>query len=153
MSKICSFLGNAKIWLQNEVAENLKSTLVRLIKDEQVDTFYVGTKGDFELLAHKIVTLLQHDYPHIKIWLIIAYTEDLHKCRYSFDEFFYPTLSELGYKRWSISKRNDWIIENTDYIIACNQYEGRAFKFCQKAIRKNKTVIEIGKNPIETDCK
>lgn len=152
MSKICSFLGNAQIWVPDGIPEKLKSTIIRLITDEQVDTFYVGTKGDFELLAHKTVAQIQRDYPNIRIWLIIAYVEDLHNCCYSFNEFFYPPMSELGHRRWSISERNEWIIKYTDYIIAYNQYEGRAYKFCQKAKRKGKTIIEIGKKSIETDC-
>lgn len=73
------------------------------------------------------------DYPHIKIMLVIAYVKDLERCSYYYNDFYYPALSELGYKRWSISYRNEWIIEATDYVIACNQYQGRAFKFCQKA--------------------
>jgi len=147
MSKICSFFGNSTIWNKTEIADKLKSVILSLITERQVDVFYVGTKGEFELLAHQTLAQIKQCYPHIKIWLIIDYMEDLHNCRYAFDEFFYPPLSELGYKRWSISNRNEWIIENTDYIIAYNQYEGRAYKFCQKAIKKGKTVIEISKNP------
>ena len=147
MSKICSFFGNSTIWNEQDISEKVNSEITRLVNNEQVDTFYVGTKGAFELLTYKTLVRLKQSYPHLKIWLVIAYMEDLHNCIYPFDEFFYPPMSELGYKRWSISNRNEWIIENTDYIIACNQYEGRAFKFCQKAIRKGKTVIEIGENP------
>ena len=145
MSKTCTFLGNATIWNTREVMEKIKLTAIDLIKNKGVDIFLVGTKGNFETLSHKMMEQIQCDYPDIKIMLVIAYAQDLERCPYNFDDVYYPPKSELGYKRWSIAKRNEWIIEQTDYIIACNQYQGRAYDYCQKAKRKGKEIIEIGK--------
>ena len=145
MSKTCAFLGNATIWNTREVMEKIKLTAIDLIKNKGVDTFLVGTKGNFETLSHKMMEQIQCDYPDIKIMLVIAYAQDLERCPYNFDDIYYPTEVELSSKRWSISRRNEWIIEQTDYIIACNQYQGRAYNYCEKAKRKGKKVIEIGK--------
>ena len=145
MSKTCAFLGNATIWNTREVIEKIKLTAIDLIKNKGVDTFLVGTKGNFETLSHKMMEQIQCAYPDIKIMLVIAYAQDLERCPYNFDDFYYPPKSELGYKRWGIAKRNEWIIDQTDYIIACNQYQGRAYDYCQKAKRKGKEIIEIGK--------
>lgn len=145
MSKICAFLGNATIWNTREVMEKIKLTAIDLIKNKGVDIFLVGTKGNFETLSHKMMEQIQCDYPDIKIMLVIAYAQDLERCPYNFDDVYYPPKSELGYKRWGIAKRNEWIIDQTDYIIACNQYQGRAYDYCQKAKRKGKEIIEIGK--------
>lgn len=144
MNKVCAFLGNATIWNTREVMDKIKLTAIDLIKNKGVDTFLVGTKGEFETLSHKMLEQIQCDYPDIKIMLVIAYAQDLEKCPYNFDDVYYPPKSELGYKRWSIAKRNEWIIDQTDYIIACNQYQGRAYDYCQKAKRKGKEIIEIG---------
>lgn len=144
MSKTCAFLGNATIWNTREVMEKIKLTAIDLITNKGVDIFLVGTKGNFETLSHKMMEQIQCDYPDIKIMLVIAYAQDLERCPYNFDDVYYPQKSELGYKRWSIAKRNEWIIDQTDYIIACNQYQGRAYDYCQKAKRKGKEIIEIG---------
>ena len=146
MNKVCAFLGNATIWNTREVMEKIKLTAIDLIKNKGVDTFLVGTKGNFETLSHKMMEQIQCDYPDIKIMLVIAYAQDLERCPYNFDDIYYPTKAELANKRWSISRRNEWIIEQTDYIIACNQYQGRAYDYCQKAKRKGKEIIEIGGN-------
>ncbi len=124
--------------------EKIKLTAIDLIKNKGVDTFLVGNKGKFETLSHKMMEQIQCDYPNIKIMLVIAYVKDLERCPYNFDDFYYPQKSELEYKRWSIAKRNEWIIEQTDYIIACNQYRGRAYDYCEKAKRKGEEIIEIG---------
>lgn len=145
MNKTCAFFGNSTIWNTKEIADRIRTTVVDLITKKQVDIFLVGTKGHFETLSHKILQEIKCDYPSIKIMLVIAYGNDLHKCGYSFDDFYYPPAAELGYKRWGISNRNEWIIDQTDYIIACNQYQGRAYNYCKKAKNKGKIIIEIGK--------
>ena len=97
MSKICAFLGNATIWNTREVMKKIKLTAIDLIKNKGVDIFLVGTKGNFENLAHKMMEQIQCDYPDIKIMLVIAYAQDLERCPYNFDDIYYPPKSELGY--------------------------------------------------------
>lgn len=81
-----------------------------------------------------------------KITVIMpTYERDLHNVSYKFDDFYYPPLAELGYKAWSIAKRNEWIIEQTDYVVAYNEYRGRAYNYCKKAKRKGKIIIGLGK--------
>ena len=41
------------------------------------------------------------------------------------------------------SPDNNWIIENTDFIIAYNQLKGRAFDVCKRAKNKGVMVIEL----------
>lgn len=145
MTKTCCFFGNSTIWNVKEIADRIRKAIVDVITHKQVDTFLVGIKGEFETLSHKILQEIRLDYPNIKIMLVIAYERDLHKCAYHFDDFYYPPLAEIGYRGWSIAKRNEWIIEATDYVIACNQYQGRAYNYCKRAKNKGKTIIEIGK--------
>ena len=96
-----------------QILENnlLIETLLDLIKNKQVDTFLVGTEGEFEVLSHKVIDQVRDEYPDVKIGLVLAYAKDLEKCRYRFNDFYYPPASEFGYKRWSIAKRNEWIVE------------------------------------------
>ena len=146
MTKTCCFLGNADILGDvRELADKIRQAAVDLITNKQVDTFLVGNKGHYETLCHKMMEQVRCDYPHIKIMLVIAYERDLHKVAYKFDDFYYPPLAEVGYRGWSIAKRNDWIIDQTDYVIAYNEYQGRAYKYCQKAKRKGKIIIGLGK--------
>ena len=96
MSKTCAFFGNSTLWDSREVMEKIKLTAIDLIKNKGVDTFLVGSKGKFETLSHKMMEQIQCDYPNIKIMLVIAYAQDLEKCSYRFDDFYYPQKSELG---------------------------------------------------------
>ena len=138
MAKTCAFLGNANIWNEKETAEKIRQAVVDLITNKQVGTFLVGTKGEYEVLAHKVMEQIRCDYPDIKIMLVIAYVKDLERCPYSFDDFYYPWKVEKSNKRWSIAKRNDWIIEQTDYVIACNYYQGRVLTTVRRPSGKEK---------------
>ena len=60
------------------------------------------------------------------------------------DDFIYPDKSAMGYKKLSIVHRNRYIIENTDFIIAYNRYQGKAYDFCKVAKGKGVKVIEVG---------
>ena len=97
MTKTCAFLGNATIFDVKKNAEKIKQTTIDLITHKQVNTFLVGTKGEFEILAHKVIEQIQHNYPDIQIMLVLAYEKDLEKCRYGFNDIYYPPESECGY--------------------------------------------------------
>ena len=62
----CCFFGHRKINETPELIERLTRTVESLITDKGVNTFYFGSKSEFDDLCHKIVTDLKEKYPHIK---------------------------------------------------------------------------------------
>ncbi|MBR1605142.1 MAG: hypothetical protein IJ660_03440 [Alphaproteobacteria bacterium] len=144
MGKTCAFLGNdyglgQPIGLMDKVVKQIR----RLITDEGVDTFLVGEKGSYEIdTYHTIINLKNKEFPDIHIILVIANMQDLNNHTEYFDEFYYPPEAENA-KRWCISKRNNWIADNTDFVIAYNKYQGRAYGFCKRAQNQGATVIEL----------
>ena len=162
LGKTCAFLGNDYDKIPGMKCEHctppglkaqIREQAVNLIENEDVDTFLVGEKGGYEIDAYDVILDLQKEYPHIRIYLVISQMTDLHEMgvrdgaqvieRRGFDDFILPPKCELGYKKLCIVYRNRYIIENTDFIIAYNKYEGRAYEFCQSAIAKGVKVIEL----------
>ena len=163
MGKTCAFLGNnydkvLKIKLGHCTPPNLKARIreeiIKLIKNEGVDSFLVGEIGGYEIDAYDVVLEVQEEFPHIEIFLVISKIEDLHvlglkeddciMTRRGFDDFILPPQCELGYKKLCIVYRNRYIIENTDFIIAYNKKHGKAYEFCKQAKAKGVKVIELG---------
>ena len=133
--------------------EKIKQQIVNLIERERVDTFFVEELGGFENDAYDAVLELRSDFPQIKVVLVISKISELNRIetdeseyvshlRY-FDDFIYPDACAVGFKRWSIVYRNNYIVDNADFIIAYNRYKGRAYNFCKKAKNKNVVVIEL----------
>lgn len=164
MGKTCAFLGNnydkhrSSHYTPPNLKEKLEKEIINLIENQDVTTFFVGEIGGYEIDAYDVVLEVQKKYPQICILLVISQMTELHKMgdnndnyiikRRGFDDFILPPKCEFGYKRLSIVYRNRFIIENTDFIIAYNRYEGKAHKFCKQAQNKGITVIELGKTDI-----
>ena len=66
-SKICSFAGHADIFTNKEgLKEKVTNIATRLIENENVDTFYNGGKGAFDLLCVSVVEELKKKYTSIR---------------------------------------------------------------------------------------
>lgn len=143
MGKSCAFLGNDYKWSRSDIIEKIKKQALRLIDEEGVDTFLVGVKGAYERDAYNAVLRIKQDNPSIKIVFVASSMKEVNDEERYFDSFVYPDRAAIGYKRWCIVHRNNWIIENTDFIIAYNRFEGRAFEVCKRAKNKGVQVIEL----------
>lgn len=162
MGKVCAFLGNNYDKYRNmyighntppELKLRIRQEVVKLIENEDVDTFLVGEKGGYEIDAYDVVLEVQKQYPKIKIYFVISSVPELNAIganndggyikRRGFDDFIYPPKCEFGYKRLAIVYRNRYIIENSDFIIAYNEHEGKAYEFCKAARSKGVKVIEL----------
>lgn len=66
INKTCCFFGHRKINETEDLKANLYGIIENLIVNEKVDTFFFGSKSEFDDLCHKTVTELKEKYPHIK---------------------------------------------------------------------------------------
>ncbi len=145
MSKSCGFFGHRYVSAQKELKQELIDILIDLIENKDVRTFYVGQRGDFEFLTYNTLIELQEKYPDIQIVLVISYPEELHKTELKIDDFIYPVTAQCVYKRFAISYRNQWVAEQSDYIIAYVKYEqGGAYQSLKMAKRFGKNIILCG---------
>jgi len=64
--KSCCFFGHRKIDKTEKLKNNLYEIIENLIVNEKIDTFFLGSKSQFDDLCHKIVTELKEKHPHIK---------------------------------------------------------------------------------------
>ena len=145
--KICTFAGHAKIHNKEEIREKIKKEIINLIQNEDVTIFYSGGKGDFDLLCAYCLDEVKKDYPIIKSYLILPYVQKKkdHSKEYLlnlFDEVIYPNIEKIP-PRLAILKRNEWMIDNSDFLIAYVEHSyGGAAKTLEYAKRKNNIIIK-----------
>ena len=144
--KTCCFAGHADIFNKDEVKIKLKNEIINLIENENVTTFYSGGKGDFDLLCGHTIGELKKDYPFIKSYLILPYPS-IRKDTYSkgfietFDNSIYPSLENIPI-RFAILKRNEWMINNSDFLIAYVRHSwGGAYKTLEYAQKKKHIAV------------
>ena len=139
---ICTFFGHRNT--ERNIEEKLRSVITNLIEYEKVDTFYIGNNGNFDLLAQKILKELKNSYQQINFTIVLAYMP-IKKDEYiDYTHTIYP--DELAYciPKFSIIKRNEWMIEKSNYVITyVKRPFGGAYKFKLLAEKKNKIVINL----------
>ena len=64
--KSCSFFGHRDTAQTEELKNEVRKIVERLIVEEGVDTFLFGSRSRFDDLCHLVVTELQEKYPYIR---------------------------------------------------------------------------------------
>lgn len=131
----------------------LKDEIVNHIELHNVDTFITGMALGIDMWAARIVLKLKETYPNIKLiaavpcknqynkWHVKSQMEwqyIIDKC----DKVHYVTNDE--YTSWCMQKRNEWMVDNSDYVIAVwdgsKGGTGNCVKYAQK---QNKYITTI----------
>ncbi len=143
--KTCSFAGHANISQKEETKLKIKNEIINLIENKEVSTFYNGGKSDFDWLCALCLAEVKIDYPFIKSYLILSYIpkeqdEYTNTILKIFDSTIYPNIENVP-PRFAILKRNEWMIDNSDFLIAYVKHSwGGAAKTLEYA-KKNKHII------------
>jgi len=143
MATVCSFFGHRDVGEQIRPA--LAAEIEQHIAEHGVDTFYVGGYGHFDGMAAGILRELQKKYSHIAVFKILAYiptgnTEHADDPTHT----IFPDGLEFVPRRFAITHRNRWIVEASEYVIACVTFRyGGAYEALKYAKHKRKTVVNL----------
>ena len=150
---IISFFGHSN-YLESEDDEcRVLSILDDISKGEQVD-FYLGGYGSFDYFALHCAKKFKEKHPDAKLYLICPYMgkwlddrqQDIER---DYDASIYPEIEHVPLK-FAISKRNEWIGQQADYIIAyVNKHYGGAYKALLYAHKHNKPYTNLYKGNYE----
>ena len=141
-NKTCCFFGHREV--MHNIKEKLKAIIEKLIAEDGVTEFYVGHQGQFDNMVYSVLKELKAKYPQIRYTVVLAYMPDEHiKDVYGEDTLF-PDGMENVPKKFAISKRNDWMIQQSGFAV-CYVYKitGGAAKFREKAVKKGLRLIQV----------
>ncbi len=110
---ICTFFGHRDC--PERIKPILKKEIERLIS-EGVNIFYVGNKGNFDLLVYACLKELKEIYPFIEFYIILEKIPSKNEF-YEFGKTLIPEGVEEGPPRFAIERRNKWMIEKCEYVI------------------------------------
>ena len=136
----CTFFGHSDT--PKEIEETLRKTIIELIENKGVNTFYVGTHGNFDAMVYKILCDAEREYG-IKFFVVLPCVPTNSKYK-DYDNTIVPQGIEKISPRFGIDYRNKWMIKNSDYVIT---YVARPFggasKFEEYAKKQEKAVMNI----------
>ena len=137
-----SFIGHKDT--PQSVKSVLKNLLTDLINNHNATTFYVGNQGNFDNIVISVLKDLKSIYPNIDYAVIIAYMPQENDKNLNELPTIYPYGLETVPRRYAISARNRWMIENSDILVSYVTHNiGGAAKFKELAEKKHKVVINI----------
>ena len=139
---IITFCGHSKLSDQATIQAQLTQELRSLLEQEN-HKFYLGGYGDFDLLAVKVLHELKSEYPELESILILPYLDKQVDASH-YDGTIYPPLENVP-KRYAISHRNRWMVDQADMVIACVDHDwGGAAKTLEYAVKKGRRIINLG---------
>jgi hypothetical protein len=140
---VCTFFGHRDT--PKEIEPTLRTTLVDLIENKNVNVFYVGNNGNFDTMVRRQLEDLSLTYP-ITYNVVLAYLPT-EKSEYDdFTNTIYPEGLETAPKRFAISWRNKWMIQQSDIVVTYVTHNfGGAAQFKEMTERMDKLTIELSR--------
>ncbi len=137
--KTCTFFGHRDS--SEELKPALRQAIIELIEKEGVGQFYVGSQGAFDRMALSVLKELAERYP-IRCEVVLAYLDRPPTTDHP--HTVYPEGLEQVPLRFSIDRRNRWMLEQSDYaVVYLRRSFGGAAKFATLAEQKGKTIIRL----------
>lgn len=142
---IVTFCGHREILsgeseIRNKLIQEVEKTII-----SGATEFLLGGYGKFDYMCAGVVKELKQKYPFIKSVLVTPYI-DSYFDKWLYDETEYPPI-ENTIKRFAIIKRNEYMVDCADILIAFVKHSaGGAATTLKYAVKKNKKIIHIIKS-------
>ena len=136
MPGACCFFGHRDT--PSDVYPIVVAVIKRIVVEQDVQTFYVGSHGNFDRITTSAVRDVKADHPEIELLLVTPYLSP-DKTRYEgyYDGIIFPEGLELGPKKYAILRRNRMVVDMSDYIIA---YVGYSWGGAAKALEYARSI-------------
>ena len=145
-----TFFGHSTVTDFTDIKELLYQTVKNLIAGEDKVVFYLGGYGDFDNMAARVCRELKSEHKQVEVVFVTPYLtpsqqkkiREMEECCL-YDSSVYPPLENIP-PRLAIIKRNEWMADNADVILAYVKYShGGAFRALTYAQRKGKKIINL----------
>lgn len=147
---IITFVGHSSISNHNDVYQKIKQTIIENTSNDEKTSFYCGGYGDYDNLCAKACKSLKEDELHCEVIFITPYITESQQEKIKnmldskiYDASIYPPLESVPPK-FAISKRNEWMINESELVVAYVKHtNGGAYKALEFARRKKKRIINL----------
>ena len=144
---IIAFCGHSSYIANVEDEAQLSLLLEKVAHGQQVD-FYLGGYGGFDSFALSCAQKYKKAHQDAKLIYITPYLDRCWRARETilytmYDEILYPPLESVP-QRFSILKRNEWIVNQADDLFGYVQaHSGGAYKMLLYAHKRKKPYINL----------
>lgn len=138
----CTFFGHRDC--PDEIKSKLRTILVDLIKNRDVNMFYVGNQGQFDAIVRSVLRELKEEYPQINYAVVLAYIPGGQTKYEDYSDTMLPEGVETVHPRYAISWRNNWMLRQSDYVVTYITHSwGGAAQYADKAKYQKRIIINV----------
>ena len=148
---IITFIGHGSLYDRDNILfEKIKNAILKNIKSQEQTLFYCGGYGDFDNLCAKASRSIAEQNTNCEVVFVTPYITEAQQKKIKFfidakiyDSAVYPPLENI-HPKFAISRRNKWMIEQADLIIAYVDHTyGGAYKTLEYAYKRQKNIINL----------
>ena len=141
-----SFIGHKKIHNITVIEDNIERLARDLLKQKEYVEFFIGRNGDFDIAAASAIKRAQRAFGNHNstLTLVLPYhaKDESYYAQY-YDEILFPVSEKCHFKS-AITKRNQWITEHSDLLIAyVETTTGGAYQTVKYAEKKGVPIINL----------
>lgn len=139
----CFFIGHRDA--PESLLPAVRAAAEKLIREQGVNDFYVGSRGSFDRLAAAVMRELRESHPEVRLYRVLAYLptgrEELPE---GFTGSVFPEGLETVPRRLAILRANRAMVDACKYLIAYAPHlTGNARKVVEYARRRGRRVMEV----------
>ena len=147
---VVSFVGHSIVHSHDELKNLVKEQMRKSVSKEKSVTCLLGGRGEFDMICAAACRELKQEICGIKLVYVSPYLTLAEQARIKemqqsdlYDESIYPSIEQTP-PRFAISKRNEWMMKQADFVIAyVNHDYGGAYKAFKVAKHNRKNVITL----------
>lgn len=153
---IITFIGHSSlINCENLIVRVTEAILENTRKEENI-SFLCGGYGDFDNLSLLACRIAKEKLPNSEVVFVTPYITSRQQEKIKnlvesklYDSTIYPPLENVP-PRYAIIKRNEWMVEKADLVIAYVKYTyGGAHKALLYAQKRKKQIINLADQPVD----
>ena len=147
---IITFVGHSSILGVEDLTVKIINEIEKNVRLNEKTTFYCGGYGDFDNITLRCCHLLKNKRKNIEIIYITPYLTQREQKKINilinegvYDSVVYPPIESVP-PRLAILKRNEWMVDKADIIIAYVKYSyGGAYRRFKYAKKRDKKIINL----------
>ena len=138
---VCTFFGHKDA--PSAIKMRLEEIIETLI-NEGIKNYYVGNNGDFDFYVQGVLENIVKKHDDVRFSVVLsAINETAIGTKQKYTVF--PEGLENALPKFAISKRNDWMINNSQIVITYVRHNfSNSHKWLEKAEKKGLRVINLG---------
>lgn len=137
---ICTMFGHKDA--PKDIEPHLERTIKNLIVSGVI-CFYVGNNGNFDFYAQRTLKKIAENYDNVSFSVVLS-TINESAIGTEQKNTIFPDGLEKSLPRFAIAKRNDWMINNSQIVIAYVKHTfSNSHKWIEKARKKGLRIINL----------